>query len=296
MRFSISGQYPRHSRRDQSLGLGNIDRQRRRRWARRADHPDRLGARFSVVTIHRTLHSAKDHAYCPPVPARVSPQRSTRRLGVCYLLLRFFCQKCRTAPFSPSSWPQALPRRSDELLSARIRLLLCQTFNLSCPLVQPAGGDCVRPAWIDLRRGSLVVHPAARFHGGWISKAVQKRVRPKHYGHGGDRPDDGRAHSRLRPFLHRRGWLFRHSGHPRPQDNGGRPTCAAICAEIACHDHQPRLWGVGRDLLSLALPWRYAGRRFRGRNQFAPPSFRTDALLRRPSSEWRLSSAQERAV
>ena len=96
-----------------------------------------------------------------------------------------------------------------------------------------------------------------------------------------DRPDDGGAHPRLRSFLHRRRRLFSHSGDPRPQDDGGGTSCAAIRAEADCHDRQPRLRRVGRDLLAIALPWRHSGRRLCGRDQFNSASFRTDAILGR---------------
>ncbi len=74
--------------------------------------------------------------------------------------------------------------------------------------VRPAGGDRLRPARHFMRRRRLGLHSPAGRHGRRLSETAGQRLHAEHPGHGGDRPDDGRADPSVRPFLYRRRRLF----------------------------------------------------------------------------------------
>ena len=86
-----------------------------------------------------------------------------------------------------------------------------------------------------VRRRLLGLHPASRVHGGRLSQAAGRHLRPKHHRHDDDRPDDGRPHARLRPFLRRRRRLWRHPVDPGQGHDGDQPPGSAVRAQTAGH-------------------------------------------------------------
>ena len=77
-----------------------------------------------------------------------------------------------------------------------------------------------------VRRGLLGVYSPARRHGGRLSEIAGKRLHAEHRRHDRHRPDDGRSHPRLRPFLCRRRRLF--GDHPIHLDQ--KMTSAGLLA------------------------------------------------------------------
>ena len=163
-------------------------------------------------------------------------------------------------------------------------------------ILQRPGGARLRAARRALRPRLLGLHPPAGGDGGRLSEAARRRLCAEHRRHGGHRPDDGRPHPRVRPFLRRRRRLRRHPvGAGRPDDRRGAAG-AAVRPQAPRHDGQPRLRGLGRHFLAVALSRRDARRRRSPRRSASPCRMRASPCHRRRSSAWRRWSAPERAA
>ena len=112
--------------------------------------------------------------------------------------------------------------------------------------------------------------------GGRLPQTARRPLRAEYRRNGGDRPGDGGADPSLRPFLYRWRRLWRHPVDPFRRHERNLADGAAVRAETAGDDGQPRLRRLGRHLLALALSRRDARRRLRRARPPRLPAYRHD--------------------